>query len=340
MENDPVMHACLLGGALGDSIGLPFEGMGARRIAALRKGDLKQCLVFGRGMVSDDTEHAVMILLSMDDADGDVDRFARALAGRLRWWLAGLPAGIGLGTARAILKLWLGVSPKRSGSSSAGNGPLMRAAVIGVRFKEDAVRRREFVDASTLVTHRDVRALEAGRMIAECAAMAAAKEDTSRIVEKLSDMLESDEAKERFGHLRESLGKGMSVRDFANRFGRKKGSVSGFAPDTAAVAIFAWLENRCDFRKAIEETVAAGGDTDTVGFVVGSLVGIDVGTEGMPVDWREGLRDFPISESWLGRLATGERLSFPNFPFSLPRNLIFLLIVLFHGLRRLLPPYH
>jgi ADP-ribosylglycohydrolase len=129
------------------------------------------------------------------------------------------------------------------------------------------------------------------------------------------------------------------ARDFADKFGRKKGSVSGFAPDTAAVAIFAWLENRNDFRKAIEETVAAGGDTDTVGFVVGSLVGIDVGIEGMPVDWRAGLRDFPISDSWLGRLATGERLGFPNFPFSLPRNILFLGIVLCHGFRRLFPPY-
>jgi|GEM_PF-6550759 len=96
MKNDTVMHACLLGGALGDSIGLPFEGMGARRIAGLRKGRLAQSLVFGRGMVSDDTKHAVMTLLGMDAADGDVGRFARGLAGRLRWWLAGLPAGIGL----------------------------------------------------------------------------------------------------------------------------------------------------------------------------------------------------------------------------------------------------
>jgi ADP-ribosylglycohydrolase len=203
------MHACLLGGALGDSIGLPFEGMGARRIAGLRKGRLAQSLVFGRGMVSDDTEHAVMTLLSMDAADGDVGRFARALAGRLRWWLAGLPAGIGLGTARSILKLWMGVSPQRSGSSSAGNGPLMRAAVIGVRFKGDAELRREFVDASTLVTHRDVRALEAGRLVAECAAMAADRADQTEILAKLACMVESDEMKERFGHLRESLGKGF-----------------------------------------------------------------------------------------------------------------------------------
>ena len=61
--NLTVLKACLLGGALGDSVGLPSEGMNARRIARLRPGALRQSLVFGKGMVSGDTEHAVMTLL-------------------------------------------------------------------------------------------------------------------------------------------------------------------------------------------------------------------------------------------------------------------------------------
>jgi len=45
--NRTVLKACLLGGALGDSVGLPSEGMNARRIARLRPGPLRQALVFG-----------------------------------------------------------------------------------------------------------------------------------------------------------------------------------------------------------------------------------------------------------------------------------------------------
>ena len=176
------MNGCLLGGALGDSIGLPFEGMNARRIAKVAKMPLEQSLFFGRGMVSDDTEHAVMTLLCVNECDSDPVIFSRCLARRLRWWFVGLPAGIGLGTARSIIKLWLGVSPGKSGSSSAGNGPMMRAAVIGVRFADKPELRREFVDASTLITHRDARAVEGARLIAECAAMAAGKVETSAIV--------------------------------------------------------------------------------------------------------------------------------------------------------------
>ena len=54
-------------------------------------------------MVSDDTEHAVMTLLSLQESEGEVERFTKALARRLRWWLLGMPAGIGLATVKSIV---------------------------------------------------------------------------------------------------------------------------------------------------------------------------------------------------------------------------------------------
>jgi hypothetical protein len=65
-------------------------------------------------------------------AGGDVDAFGRLLAASLRWWLAGLPAGIGFATLRAFLKSCVGFPPHRSGVHSAGNGPAMRSAIIDV----------------------------------------------------------------------------------------------------------------------------------------------------------------------------------------------------------------
>ncbi len=66
-------------------------------------------------MVSDDTEHAVMTLLSLMDHDGNSQKFSAALACRLRWWLASVPAGIGLATARSLVKFWLGFKPAKGG---------------------------------------------------------------------------------------------------------------------------------------------------------------------------------------------------------------------------------
>ncbi|WP_035609618.1 ADP-ribosylglycohydrolase family protein [Haloferula sp. BvORR071] len=339
MKNE-ALSSCLLGGALGDSLGLPAEGLSAKRIARLWPAPLRQRLCGRCGMVSDDTEHAVMTMLALTECEDDAAAFARALAKRLRWWLAGVPAGIGLATARSILKLWCGVSPSRSGVWSAGNGPLMRAPVIGVKFAGDREERKAFTDASTRITHSDPRAWEAARMIAEASAYAAREvQGADEILTALESLVESDEMKSRFPLLWAALRAGDSVETFADKIGRKAGFVSGFAPDSAAVALFAWLRHRGDFRATVESVVAAGGDTDTVAFIAGSLAGIDSGEEGMPSDWLAGLRDWPIHARSLREAAGGAKLSYPVWPLSLARNFFFLLIVVGHVFRRALPPY-
>jgi ADP-ribosyl-[dinitrogen reductase] hydrolase len=146
---------CLLGTAVGDSIGLPYEGMSPRRAKRFAKLPLTHRFVFGRGMVSDDTDHTVFVTQSLIVSGGDVDQFRRALAWRLRWWLACLPAGIGWATLRAIIRLWLGF--KRSGVYSAGNGPSMRSAIIGAALAENVERRTALARASTELTHYFLR---------------------------------------------------------------------------------------------------------------------------------------------------------------------------------------
>ena len=48
----------------------------------------RQRLVFSRGLVSDDTEHAIFVAQSLIAQPRSVERFARRLARCLRWWLA------------------------------------------------------------------------------------------------------------------------------------------------------------------------------------------------------------------------------------------------------------
>jgi hypothetical protein len=114
---------------------------------------LRHQFLFGRGMVGDDTEHTCMDGQALLDAPEDVDAFARSLAWRLRFWLLRLPAGTGRATLRAVLKLWLGFSPRHSGVWSAGNGPALRAALLGVCLGHDPDWLRAYVRASTRLTH-------------------------------------------------------------------------------------------------------------------------------------------------------------------------------------------
>lgn len=60
-RHEEIFRRVLLGTAVGDSIGLPTEGLSPKAIAHRWKGQWRQRLLFGRGMVSDDTEHTVFV---------------------------------------------------------------------------------------------------------------------------------------------------------------------------------------------------------------------------------------------------------------------------------------
>ncbi|MFH1498651.1 MAG: ADP-ribosylglycohydrolase family protein [Verrucomicrobiota bacterium] len=337
----------LLGTAVGDALGLPAEGLSASKIASRWKGRWTYRFVAGRGMISDDTEHAAMVAQCLLAHPSDPKNFQAALAWKFRWWLACLPAGVGFATARAILKLWLGVSPNRSGVFSAGNGPAMRSAVIGVFFAEDAEQRRQFVEASTRLTHTDPRALIGALAVAETAAWTCVAHGASPfpILRNLSDL---PEWRLLIDKMETAHDAGLSVPDFAETLGLAKG-VTGYVFHTVPVALYAWWHHRGDFRGALEAALNCGGDTDTVGAITAALAGADLGEAAIPSELINGLTDWPRSNPWLHQL--GARLAdqsttpeplgpLPLFWPALPfRNLAFLLIVLIHGFGRLIPRF-
>ena len=162
----------LLGTAVGDALGLPTEGLGPRRRRRLFPGPWRHRFLFGRGMVSDDTEHTLFVAQSLLKHPSDPSAFQRILAWHLRWWFLDLPAGVGLATARACVRLCLGFPPTRSGVFSAGNKPAMRSAILGGYFHDDPQALESFVRTSTQITHTDPKALIGALAIARLAAWA------------------------------------------------------------------------------------------------------------------------------------------------------------------------
>lgn len=340
--NHQAILGSLLGTAVGDALGLPAEGIPRRRIAAMWR-DTRHRFILRRGMFSDDTEHTLMLAAALLEHGNDITAFQRAFAWKLRWWLLALPAGVGLGTARSIMRLWMGFPVTRAGVKSAGNGAAMRSAIIGVMFRDNAQTRREFALAACRVTHIDPRAEESALLVAEAASLAALQVPTDRVLATLEDIVASSEMKSHFAALIPALSDGKSVEDYAAQIRCGRG-VSGFAPDTVAVALFAWLRHRGKMDKAIEEVIACGGDTDTVAAITGGICGAENGEPGIPKAWLSGICDWPRSVSHIRRLADAlandrmkpPRLFWPAIPL---RNLLFLFVVLLHGLRRLLPPF-
>ena len=297
-------------------------------------------------MVSDDTDHTVFVAQSLLRAAVDPARFRVALAWRLRLWLLCLPAGIGLATLKSILRLWLGLRP--SGVFSAGNGPAMRSAIIGAFLATDAAARCAHVEASTLLTHTDPLALSGALAVAEIAARLAAGEWTIRpspaglsaVLGVLSTQAEWVQA---VRSIQECCEASEPMSCAIERFGSPTG-VSGYVLRSVPFAIVAWHHHFGDYRATIESISQAGGDVDTVAAIAGALAGISTGSEGIPQAWCEGVTDWPHNLAYLRQLAHG--LNDPAFPVAtgfspwlLMRGIVFTILVLAHGFRRLLPPY-
>jgi ADP-ribosylglycohydrolase len=350
MNQSPIV-GCILGTAVGDAIGLPYEGLSRRRGGKVFGPPEGHHLLFRRGMVSDDTEHTCMVAQALIASGGDVEAFCRSLGWRFRFWFLGLPAGIGFATLRAILRLWIGFPPDKSGVFSAGNGPAMRAAILGAAL-DDRQALRRFVRASSRITHTDPKAEHGALAIAFAAhwARSYADIDATSFAKELRSLLESEgeELMELVDAAAASARNGESTESFADSLRLSKG-VSGFVNHSVPVALHAWFTHPRDYRSAVAAVIRCGGDTDTTAAMTGGIVGAAVGKAGIPAEWLHGLIEWPRSISWMEQLgnqldaalntdAKGRPLRLP-LAGVLARNVLFLIVVLFHGFRRLLPPY-
>src|SRR5262245_41027544 len=67
-----LFEGVLLGTAVGDALGLPAENLSPQRIQRLWKNEWRMRFILDRGMISDDTEHTLMVaqalLAEPDDA--------------------------------------------------------------------------------------------------------------------------------------------------------------------------------------------------------------------------------------------------------------------------------
>jgi ADP-ribosyl-[dinitrogen reductase] hydrolase len=343
---------CLLGTAVGDAIGLACEGLSKRRQFRLYPQLNGYHFLFGKGMVSDDTEHTCMVAQALIVSSGDVPTFSKELAWQMRFWLLGLPAGIGYATLKAILKLWLGFKPDRSGIFSAGNGPAMRSAIIGICYGDNPQKLRELVRASTRITHTDFKAEYGALAIAVASYLSSEQFNVSpqNYYRTLQSLLgtEAPEFLELIEKACDCANNQQTTASFAAQLGLVNG-VSGYIYHTVPVVIQTWLRHQHDYRGGILEIVRCGGDTDTTAAILGAIIGASVGKGGIPSDWLNSLWEWPRTVKWMEllgkRLADVSHLGIQHQPLPLAvyglfaRNLFFMIVVIVHGFRRLLPPY-
>jgi ADP-ribosyl-[dinitrogen reductase] hydrolase len=343
---------CILGTAVGDALGLPYEGLSRDRIQQFAPLIQGHKFILTKGAISDDTEQTCMVAQSLIVSGGEETEFIEAFALRLRWWLLGFPAGIGRGTLKAIIRLWQKVPPDRSGVDSAGNGAAMRSAILGVCYGGNPDKLLSLVKVSTRITHSDPKAEYGAIAVAVAAYLASSKSlvTPEEYYLTLKEYLNS-EATEFLSLIKlacDSVSKKETAVLFAYNSGNKTG-ISGYVYDTVPAVIQVWLRHQQDYLNGVREIICLGGDTDSTAAILGGIIGASVGKGGIPRRWLKDLWDFPRSVNWMERL--GERLAqtctnrikqppLPLAIYLIPlRNLLFLAIALFHLARRLFPPY-
>jgi ADP-ribosylglycohydrolase len=333
-------EAVLFGTAIGDAMGLTYEGL-SPRVIARRFDRLDRYRFLGsRAIVSDDTEQSALVAQSILRSGGDLDRAVRHFRRAMVGWFWRLPWGIGLATLRACLKLTIGL--RASGVRSAGNGAAMRSAVIGAVFRSDRATREAWARAFARVTHTDSRAVEGAVFVANVCAFdgdARARIDAARAVldePRLATVVDRALALH---------AQGATVLEAARVLGS-----TGFIEHTLALAVFAFVAHGDGALDAMLAALyAAGGDTDTIGAIVGGWYGARAGRDAIEPRWIEPLLPGPFGRAHLEALcrALAARTLGDNevptvrfwWPLALLRNVALFPVVLAHGFRRLAPPY-
>ncbi len=294
---------CLLGVAIGDALGMPFEGLPAQAIGQ-RYGRVTDFVAAPRrglsaGQFTDDTQMMLMHAESIV-ASGKVD--PEDLAQRFMAWLrSGSARGIGRSTLHSIRRLMQGVPWQESGQTgeySAGNGVAMRIAPVGLLYCRDRGKLPQAVEVGGCITHLHPEALKGGLAVAYAVAQLVTGEVAlDSLLDDIVAFVGECEVTRNVARARELLAAGTPTDRALEALG-----TSGYVVHTVASALYCFLRTPNDFEETVIAAVMGGGDTDTTGAVAGAISGAFNGLEGIPRRWLEGVEERERIERLAGEI--------------------------------------
>jgi ADP-ribosylglycohydrolase len=164
------ISGCLLGLALGDALGAPYEGGFVERLAWKAIGRTRD----GRMRWSDDTQMSIDVAESLIACRGvDPDDLAMRFARSYRW-----SRGYGPGAARTLKRIrrgedWRAANRAVYREGSFGNGGAMRSPVLGVFYADRQEQLLKAVEQTAIITHAHELGIEGARLIAVATGLAA-----------------------------------------------------------------------------------------------------------------------------------------------------------------------
>ncbi|WP_078940707.1 ADP-ribosylglycohydrolase family protein [Streptomyces cellulosae] len=297
----------LLGAAVGDALGVPYEFK-----ATLREDQRPRIIGGGLGPYepgeySDDTQMQVCIAkVAADGADLRMPEALDAIAVNFLGWLSGGASDVGAQT-RAILGA-ARTAPGDSGAAmlaaagsftagnnrSAGNGSLMRTGIVALGHLGDVAEMTEAAIAVSSLTHPDPDCADA--CVLWCSGIRTAVLDgTFDGVRAGLDLIPAERREVWAKRLDEA--EANPPHHFTNNGWVVHALQAAWSAITrTAVPESIPAENSFPaqhFGLALEAAVRAGTDTDTVAAIAGALLGARWGCSGIPLEWQQAVHGWP-----------------------------------------------
>ncbi|MDD5627785.1 MAG: ADP-ribosylglycohydrolase family protein [Elusimicrobia bacterium] len=265
----------LLGAALGDALGAPYEGgpvekLAWRLICLPHAGTLRW---------TDDTQMSMALAESLIARSGvDCDHLAKLWAERME-----VLRGYGPSTRRILLavragKPWREASRATFPQGSFGNGAAMRAAPLGLFFHRDPAALEDAAARASLITHAHPLGVEGGVLMARAAASALAPEFAAKpFLESLLAGAKAPEYRTRLEQAAAWLGQPPQAAQVRERLGN-----SVRAHESVVTALHVFCRHTEDFAAMAEYSISLAGDTDTILSMAGALFGARNGVQALP----------------------------------------------------------
>jgi len=289
---------CLLGLAVGDALGAPFEGLPAEFIL-WHAGSVPD--VLARPLTeplryTDDTEMMIGVVETLL-THGQVrpDALLQQFAANYH-----PDRGYGRGARQILEAAVAGADADRVAKSampggSFGNGAAMRVAPVGLLFHHDLDAVRTQAEASAWPTHRHPLGVEGARLLAVATALAATGPpfDRRSFYKTLMGVCQEDE-------FRWQLRAARRLR-FGDSFAFLGNSLPAHRSVVTAIACFSTCPT--SFERCVESAISLGDDTDTLAAMAGALSGAHLGAGAIPGRFVEALERGPKGGPYIRQLA-------------------------------------
>jgi poly(ADP-ribose) glycohydrolase ARH3 len=271
---------CLLGVAVGDAVGRPFEGfqpVDPEQVAEMAEETATL-------MYTDDTEMTLNLTKSLLETGGvNVEHVARTFAQNFD-----LSRGYGPNTLWILQQIKEGKSwelPAKEvmgGEGSLGNGAAMRVAPLALLFKNEEMI--QYTRECSRITHTHPLGIEGAVLQAKGINLALYSKpnefDPDEFLEEVLKTAESEIFRQRI----ETVGRLLKEQPTQSTIIQELGNgVETF--NSVPTALYCFLRSPLDFKKSVLSAVSLGGDADTLGSMTGALSGALNGVASIPPSW-------------------------------------------------------